>query len=74
MFLMKLIWSGLGEVVPARTSPTQHPHTPPLWFNVEVKLYTVVLTLGVFWSSFRVEFVSSSTADREDVVRLRHIE
>ena len=22
-------WSGMGEVVPARTSPTLHPHPPP---------------------------------------------
>ena len=26
---LKLSWSGMGEVVPARTSPTLHPSSPP---------------------------------------------
>ena len=26
---LKPIWSGMGEVVPARTSPTLHPPSPP---------------------------------------------
>ena len=26
---LKLLWSGMGEVVPARTSPTLHPPSPP---------------------------------------------
>ena len=26
---LKLLWSGMGEVVPARTSPTLHPASPP---------------------------------------------
>ena len=25
----KILWSGMGEVVPARTSPTLHPPSPP---------------------------------------------
>ena len=26
---LKPLWSGMGEVVPARTSPTLHPPSPP---------------------------------------------
>ena len=26
---LKPLWSGMGEVVPARTSPTLHPPFPP---------------------------------------------
>ena len=26
---LKPLWSGMGEVVPARTSPTRHPPSPP---------------------------------------------
>ena len=26
---LKPLWLGMGEVVPARTSPTLHPPTPP---------------------------------------------
>ena len=26
---LKPLWSGMGEVVPARTSPTLHPKSPP---------------------------------------------
>ena len=26
---LKPLWSGMGKVVPARTSPTQHPPSPP---------------------------------------------
>ena len=28
-FSLKPLWSGMGEVVPARTSPTLHPPSPP---------------------------------------------
>ena len=27
---LKPLWSGMGEVVPARTSPTLHPPCPPI--------------------------------------------
>ena len=30
---LKPLWSGMGEVVPARTSPTLHPHPLPLCIN-----------------------------------------
>ena len=26
---LKPLWSGMGEIVPARTSPTLHPPSPP---------------------------------------------
>ena len=28
-YSLKPLWSGMGEVVPARTSPTLHPPFPP---------------------------------------------
>ena len=34
---LKPLWSAMGEVVPARTSPTLHPHTLPLCSNYPVK-------------------------------------
>ena len=30
---LKPLWSGMGEVVPAHTSPTLHPHPLPLCIN-----------------------------------------
>ena len=27
---LSILWEGMGEVVPARTSPTLHPHPLPL--------------------------------------------
>ena len=30
---LKPLWSGMGEVVPARTSPTLHPPSLPLFMN-----------------------------------------
>ena len=30
---LKPLWSGMGEVAPARTSPTLHPHPLPLCIN-----------------------------------------
>ena len=27
---LKPLWSGMGETVPARTSPTLHPPSPPI--------------------------------------------
>ena len=32
---LKPLWSGVGEVVPARTSPTLHPHPLPLCINCD---------------------------------------
>ena len=29
-YSLKPLWSGMGEVVPARTSPTLHPPSPPI--------------------------------------------
>ena len=29
LYNLKPLWSGMGEVVPARTSPTLHPPSPP---------------------------------------------
>ena len=34
---IKPLWSGMGEVVPARTSPTLHPHPLPLCCNYPVE-------------------------------------
>ena len=33
---LKPLWSGMGEVVPAHTSPTLHPHPLPLCCNYPV--------------------------------------
>ena len=34
---LKPLWSGMGEVVPARTSLTLHPHPLPLCCNILFK-------------------------------------
>ena len=31
---LKPLWSGMGEVVPARTSPTLHPPSPPTVYQL----------------------------------------
>ena len=44
---LKPLWSGMGEVVPACTSPTLHPPSPPtvhqlLWLSLlELKIFTL---------------------------------
>ena len=47
---LKPLWSGMGEVVPARTSPTLHPPSPPtvhqlLW----LALYELTLSMEIMY-------------------------
>ena len=46
---LKPLWSGMGEVVPARTSPTLHPPSPPT-----VHQMSRLATVGVksYWMTF----------------------
>ena len=44
---LKPLWSGMGEVVPARTLPTLHPPSPPSWPSI-VATCTVRLNIPLF--------------------------
>ena len=43
---LKPLWSGMGEVVPARTSPTLHPPSPP---TVHQLLQLALEELMIWW-------------------------
>ena len=45
---LKHLWSGMGEVVPARTSPTLHPPSPPTVHQLS-RLALWELTHGQMW-------------------------
>ena len=48
-------WSGMGEVVPARTSPTLHPPSPPTAVIIMVKSPSASI---VVTSTFKSKFLA----------------
>ena len=51
-FSLKPLWSGMGEVLPARTSPTHHPHPSHCASIVMINCHgaSIVSILHVFYS------------------------
>ena len=52
-YSLKPLWSGMGEVVPARTSPPLHPHPLPLFCDNPV--YKCISASIVIASTLRVK-------------------
>ena len=58
---LKHLWSGMGEVVPARTSPTLHPPSPPpvhqlsrlALYRVKVPANVTRIVIVAWWCSWQ---------------------
>ena len=58
---LKPLWSGMGEVVPARTSPTLHPPSLPTVHQLSRLALRVKLRVSTVWSMLKYFCISSSS-------------
>ena len=61
---LKPLWSGLGEVVPAHTSPTLHPPSPPTVHQLSQQIKPLMCVLG----SLKLHHCQQFTADFTDSI------
>ena len=66
---LKPLWSGMGEVVPARTSPTLHPPSPPTVHQLSRRTLRVNQTREfkiMHWSTISAEYDGFLSCDLHD--------
>ena len=52
-YILKPLWSGMGEVMPARTSPTLHPPSPPTVHQLSRLALQELIRMRYHWESLQ---------------------